>query len=309
VSCAGGLNGPSRSPWYSFGVNGFQGVHAAAITPRGRHGEVDYGAAFELLDHLSQGGASGVLLFGPAGEYPAFAPDERARLVYLSRKRSRVPVLAGVGSATLDASIDLAREAQNAGVAALVLPPPHFFRYDQDDLRAYFCQFAAELGSDPPILIYRTTALAEETAEDLWQTGKFGAIIDDAGDPESVDRLIAAGVAVFPADDSAAARPGRCALVSAAACAVPELLSGLYQALRNGPEARVRELDAALQEFLRRSAYFPETAAVRLATGLRGLKTGALAVPLSPAKQKELDGFRDWFQQWLPSVRKLAAGA
>jgi dihydrodipicolinate synthase/N-acetylneuraminate lyase len=289
-------------------VNGFQGVHAAAITPRGRHGEVDYGAAFELLDHLSKGGVSGVLLFGPAGEYPAFSPEERARLVYLSRKRSRVPVLAGVGSATLDSSIDLAREAQNAGVAALVLPPPHFFRYDQDDLRAYFCQFAAELGSDPPIFIYRTAELAEETAGDLWQTGKFGAVIDAAGDPDAVDRLIAAGVAVLSADDSAASRPGRCAIVSAAACAVPELLAALHRALRAGPPSHVRELDAALQEFLRWSARFPENAAVRLATGLRGLKTGSPAVPLCPGKQKELDAFRDWFQGWLPSVRKLAAG-
>ncbi len=289
-------------------MNGFQGVHAAAITPRGLHGEVDYGAAFELLDHLSQGGASGVLLFGPAGEYPAFAPEERARLVYLSRKRSRVPILAGVGSATLDASIDLAREAQNAGVAALVLPPPHFFRYDQEDLRAYFCQFAAELGSDPPIFLYRTAAITEETVIDLWNTGKFGAVIDAAGDPDAVDRLIAGGVAVLADDDFAAARPGRCAIISATACAVPELLAALHRALRAGPPAHVQQLDAALQEFLRWSARFPETAAVRLATGLRGLKTGSLAVPLSPGKQKELDAFRDWFQRWLPTVRKLAAG-
>ena len=54
---------------------------------------------------------------------------------------------------------------------------------------------------------------------------------------------------------------------------------------------------------------FPEPAAVKLATGLRGLKTGPLIVPLSPQKQKDLDSFRDWFQRWLPAVRKLAANA
>jgi hypothetical protein len=46
-----------------------------------------------------------------------------------------------------------------------------------------------------------------------------------------------------------------------------------------------------------------------LATGLRGLKTGPLAVPLSPQQQKDLDAFRDWFQRWLPAVRKLSANA
>jgi dihydrodipicolinate synthase/N-acetylneuraminate lyase len=290
-------------------VNGLQGVHADAITPRGKHGEVDFGAGFELIDHLSKGGVNGILLFGPAGEYPAFAPDERARLVYLACKRSRVPVLAGVGSATLDASIDLAREAQNAGVAALVLPPPHFYRYDQDDLRAYFLQFAGELGADPPILIYRTTALDLESVVALWETGRFGGVVDAAGDPDAVERLAAAGVAVMPADDSVAARPGRCAIVSAAACVVPELMSALYHAVRAGDEGRVRALDRSLQEFLRWRLRFPEPAAARLAAGLRGLKTGSLAVPLCPEKQRELDSFRDWFQQWLPSVRKLAAGA
>jgi 4-hydroxy-tetrahydrodipicolinate synthase len=291
-----------------FDVNGFQGVLAAAITPRGKHGEVDYGAGFELVDHLCKGGVGGILLFGPAGEYPAFAHEERARLVYLCAKRSRVPLLAGVGSATLDASIDLAREAQSAGVAALVIPPPLFFRYDQDDLRAYFSQFAAELGSDPPILIYRTDSLDVETAIDLFASGRFGAIVDGSGDREAIERMTSAGVAVVPADDAIAAAGRRCAIVSSAACAVPELMAALHRALRSGAEAQLRELDRALQEFVRWAARFPEPAAVRLATGLRGLKTGSLPVPLSPEKQKELDAFRDWFQRWLPAARKLAAG-
>ena len=162
-------------------MNGLQGVQAAAITPRGKNGEVDFGAAFELIDHLCKGGVNGILLFGAAGEYPAFTAEERARLVYLGVKRSRVPVLAGVGSVTLDSSIEFAREARDAGAAALVLPAPHFFRYDQDDLRAFFCQFAAEAGCDPPILVYRDEGLAAETAIELWETGRFEGLIDATG--------------------------------------------------------------------------------------------------------------------------------
>jgi dihydrodipicolinate synthase/N-acetylneuraminate lyase len=290
-------------------VNGFEGVQAAAITPRGNGGEVDFGAGFELIDHLSKGGANGILLFGPAGEYPAFAPEERTRLIKLGVKRSRVPVLAGVGSATLDSSIDLAREAQFADAAALVLPPPFFFHYDQDDLRTYFRQFAAELGADPPILIYRSNGLTTETVAELWATGKFGGVIDPSGDLDAIHRMRAGGVPVLTADDSVAARAGRCGIVSDAACAVPELPAALYRAVRAGKEEAIAELDRALQEFVRWSARFPEPTAVRLATSLRGLKTGSLAMPLSPEKQKDLDAFRNWFQRWLPAVRKLAADA
>src|SRR6185369_16791616 len=85
-------------------MTGFQGVHVAAITPRGKQGEIDLGASFELIDHLCAAGVRGIVLFSEAGEYPAFSVEERSRLVYLAAKRSRVPVLAGIGSATVDLS-------------------------------------------------------------------------------------------------------------------------------------------------------------------------------------------------------------
>jgi hypothetical protein len=42
---------------------------------------------------------------------------------------------------------------------------------------------------------------------------------------------------------------------------------------------------------------------------LRGLKTGPLATPLAPAKRQRLDEFREWFQAWLPAVKKPSANA
>jgi 4-hydroxy-tetrahydrodipicolinate synthase len=290
-------------------VNGLQGVHAAAITPRGKNGELDFGAAFELIDHLCSGGVNGIFLFGPVGEYPAFSPEERARLVKLAVKRSRVPVLVGVGAATLDVSIDLAREARDTNAAAVVLPPPYFFRYDQDDLRAYFCQFAAECGKDPPILVWRTEGLSVETVIGLWDTGRFAGVIDATCDSDALDQLAAASVPVFAGHDEALPRRGRAGVVSPAACAVPELLVAIDRAIAAGADEELQELQHRLQEFVRWAARFPEPSAVKLATGLRGLKTGPLAVPLSPQKQKDLDAFRAWFQGWLPAVRKLSANA
>ena len=96
----------------------------AAVTPRGKAGEVNFGATFELIDYLSAARVGGIALFTAWGEYPALAADDRSRLTYLAVKRSRVPVLAGVGSATLDVSLALARDARDAGVAALLVPPP-----------------------------------------------------------------------------------------------------------------------------------------------------------------------------------------
>ncbi len=168
-------------PCYSFHVTGFEGVHAAAVTPRGPKGDIDFGAAFELIDYFSKAGVDGIVLFASEGEYPAFTAQERCRLVYLAAKRSRVPVLAGVGSATLDASVELAREAIGAGAAALLVPPPLFFRYDQDDMRAFYEQFAAQAGRDARSLLYHspeTGTIAPETAAALLAGGRFAGMVD-----------------------------------------------------------------------------------------------------------------------------------
>src|SRR5690349_16671312 len=130
----------------------FRGVYAAAITPRGKQGELDFGAAFELVDFLCAAGVSGIVLFGPAGEYPAFRVEERCRLVYLARKRSRVPILAGVGSATLDASVEMASSARDSGADGVLIPAPLFFRYSEPDVRDFFLQFAGQAPGVPIVV-------------------------------------------------------------------------------------------------------------------------------------------------------------
>src|SRR5215831_11746460 len=103
------------------------GVTVAALTPRGKRGELDFGASFDLIDQLCKAKVQAIALLTAAGEYPAFSKEERTRLVFLGAKRSRTPLLAGVGSEELAASVDLAREAASAGVHGVLLPPPLLF--------------------------------------------------------------------------------------------------------------------------------------------------------------------------------------
>ena len=92
------------------------GVYAALITPRREGPEIDLAAAFELVDFVSKAGVAGIVLMGATGEFPHFTLEERGRLVALAVKRSRVPVIAGVGHSTFDGALMLAREAGDAGV-------------------------------------------------------------------------------------------------------------------------------------------------------------------------------------------------
>src|SRR5689334_3731642 len=162
------------------------GVIAAALTPRGKRGDLDFGAAFELTDLLCTAGVSGIVWFAPTGEYPAFGIEERTRLIYLAAKRSRVPLYTGVGAVSLDDSLELARQALSAGVDRILLPPPHFYQYRQEEIREFYVQFAAHIPKHARIYISNTPAVTTPiepgTAMELLATGRFAGIEDAAVD-------------------------------------------------------------------------------------------------------------------------------
>jgi dihydrodipicolinate synthase/N-acetylneuraminate lyase len=250
---------------------GLSGLIAAAVTPRNQNEEIDFGAAFELLDFLSRGGVDGIAMFTAIGEYPSLEAGERSRFLYLAAKRSRVPLFAGVGASTLDGSLSLAHEARAAGAAGLLLPPPHFFRYEQDDIREFYMQFAAHAGPGAPVYIV--------------DTPEFTSAIE----PETLRELLAMGLFAGVADN-----------LSEAACAIPELKAAAPE--RAAVDARVREFTAWTRQF-------PATIALKAALNVRGLKTGPIHVPLTPAKQVRLDEFREWFRGLLLELKKHSAHA
>jgi 4-hydroxy-tetrahydrodipicolinate synthase len=285
------------------------GVIVAALTPRGKKGDLDFGAAFELIDHLCAARVRGIALFTAAGEYPAFSLEERTRLLYLAVKRSRVPLYAGAGSIGLDDSVTLAREACRAGARGVFLPPPHFFPYPQEEIREFYLHFARQIGSGIPAYVANTpsvtSAIEPETARELLATGHFAGVVDPSANAAFFAEL---PVAYLCGDDhnlAASRRGGAHGLLSSAACAVPELVVALDGAIHNGSVERAAQLEATLQEFLYWTAQFPFPVLVKVAAGLRGVKLGAQSVPLSSGRQKKLDGFREWFQGWLPALKRL----
>ena len=297
------------------------GIYVACVTPhRQADGyEADVGALLEMLDFLAGAGVNGVALLGSTGEFLHLTFDDRVRLVQLAVKRSRVPVLVGVGHSTLDAAIELGREAVSAGAAGLLLMPPYFFRYSQEDIHEFYVQFAAAVGPPARIFLYNvpffTNEIAIETATSLLATGQFAGIKDSSGQYTYFERLHAVSkekpFTLLVGNDriyTRARQAGAHGVVSGVACAVPELLVALDRAIRKNLAADVERLDARLHEFIAWHDRFPTPVAIKTAVRERGFKVGPLAMPLAPPSQKCLDEFREWFKGWLPAVRREAAG-
>lgn len=284
------------------------------ITPHGEAGRgADFGAALEVVDFLCAAGIRGIVLLGSTGEFLTLNAGERVRLTYLAVKRSRVPVLAGVGHATLEGALELGRQACSAGAAGLLLMPPYFFRYGQEDIREFYLRFAERIGAGAPVYLYNipafTSEIACDTALDLLSTGSFAGIKDSGGDYGYFLRLREAaardGFTVLVGDDALFARAraaGADGVVSGTASALPELLLAIDRAIAAGDTAAAARLDALLSEFIAWSGCFPAPVAVRAAAEARNLKTGPQALPLAPQNQELLARFREWFQGWLPEV-------
>ena len=118
-------------------------MFVAAITPRrAQEYSIDLGATLEMIDFLGESGVAGIALLGSTGEFVHFALDDRRHMVNFAAKRSRVPLLVNVSHSTLDGAVELAREAASAGVAGVLLMPPHYFRHSQDEIRSFYLAFA-----------------------------------------------------------------------------------------------------------------------------------------------------------------------
>lgn len=301
-------------------MSAVQGVNVAAITARREGPELDFGATFELIDYLSASGVNGIALLGSTGEFLHFEIAERIRLLNLAVKRSRVPIIAGVAHSSLDGAVALGRAAVDAGAATLLLMPPYFFRYSQEDVKEFFLRFASAFRESVPILLYNipffTTEIACQTVLDLLATGLFAGIKDSSGNWDCFTRLKAArdqqGFTLLVGNDiifTRARLAGADGVVSGCACAVPELMLGLDRAILSGDEQKRQRLEARLQEFISWLDRFPAPVGVREAVAVRGLKVGPHSAPLGPRGREQLAEFREWFKSWLPIVQRDSANA
>ena len=132
-----------------------EGVLAAVVTPN-RPGtlEPDFTGLLDLMDMVAAGGVDSICLMGSTGEFVNYSNADRMRALYLAVKRSKVPLVAGVGHTTLRGAVELAEDAVGAGASGLLLMPPYFFPYQQPEVEAYCLAFAREVGNALPILLY-----------------------------------------------------------------------------------------------------------------------------------------------------------
>lgn len=289
-------------------MNTYCGTYAAVLSPRTQTGELDTTAFQRQLEFLARSSIRGVAINGATGEFCAMSDPELPELLQAARRiLSEHQILCGIGSATLHGTLARGRIAMRHGADALLLPIPYFFPYRQDDVSAFVSGVAGEL--DFPILLYNlpqfTTGLSADTVLSLFQKHKnLVGIKDSSGSLEIMRTLTKAGLnqARLVGNDSVlcdALEEGVCdGAVSGVACVLPELMTALVERHRG---AALTDLRLLLDSFIARISALPTPWGLQVTSALRGLGTGAHALPLSPQRRTEIKELKNWFERWIQS--------
>lgn len=300
-------------------ISSASGVYAAVATPRVRDSvEVDPAALFDYLDAIVQAGVDGIVLFGSTGEFVHFELADRMRVATLAIKRCRVPLLVNVSHSSLAGALDLADCAMEAGSAGLLLMPPHFFRYSQEQIFSFYSEFVSVIDGRVKLYLYNipqfTNPISAALATRLLSTGAFAGIKDSGGDWQMFEalqtlhsrlpfQLLMGSDALYIRAFSA----GADGVVSGVAGAVPELIVSLDRALRMNDLETAGRLNTRLTEFIGWIEKFPATLGIKRAACVRGWKLDHASIPFDQDTLTQISAFERWFREWLPVVLSESA--
>jgi 4-hydroxy-tetrahydrodipicolinate synthase len=137
------------------------GIVPPMLTPLESAERLDSGGLARLIRHLLEGGVHGVFILGTTGEGPSLPYALRRELIdrTCDEVAGRIPVLVGVTDTAFAESVAIARHAQRAGAAAVVIAPPPYFQLGQNELLGYLERFAD--ASPLPVMLYNMPALTK----------------------------------------------------------------------------------------------------------------------------------------------------
>lgn len=159
----------------------------AAVTPFDAEGRIDVASVARLLAYFRAEGATGVVVGGTTGEGPSLTSFEKRDLVRSAVPlANNLPVWLGVATPSLEEAVWLAREANKAGAAGILLMPPFFHREVDPSawLRAVLDRSPAD------VLLYNfprfTPALSVDLLSSLADHPRFVGLKDSSGNGENL---------------------------------------------------------------------------------------------------------------------------
>ncbi|MFE9814610.1 dihydrodipicolinate synthase family protein [Streptomyces sp. NPDC005773] len=177
----------ARTPRYS-------GVIPPVVTPLTADGELDRPSLERVVEHLLDGGVTGLFALGSSGETAYLTPGQQDEVikVIVSAAAGRVPVIVGAIETTTNRAIERARSAATLGADAVVVTAPFYTRTSDQEIDRHFRDVAAAvelpvLAYDVPVCVH--SKLTPELLLPLAADGVLAGVKDSSGDDGSFRQL------------------------------------------------------------------------------------------------------------------------
>ncbi|MGQ9713973.1 MAG: 4-hydroxy-tetrahydrodipicolinate synthase [Anaerolineae bacterium] len=266
-----------------------RGVNPALVTPFGKDEEVDEFALRRLVRAVLPF-VDGLVPNGTTGEFTSLTVEERQRVleVVLDEVRGRRPVIAGTGAASTQEAIALARHAEAAGAAAILVVTPYFLHPADKGVYQHFHEVATSV--DLPVILYNIPQtvdafLPRQVVEDLADLPNVVGLKDSSGHlPYTMEVLEMVGdrLTVLVGHDEVVlpALAGGCGgMILASANVFPEIWQKVYRAVQAGDLETARFYQRQVQKLARIFCRHGGGLAVKAALNLMGLQVGQARRP------------------------------
>ena len=273
----------------------------AMITPFGPDGKVNLTEAARLAQHLVDNqGHDGLVINGTTGESPTTSDKEKRELLdtVIEAVGDRASVVAGVGTFDTHHTIELSRQATEAGADGLLVVTPYYSRPPVDALEEHFLAVAD--ASELPIMLYDIPHRAgipipEASLIRLADHPRIVAVKDAKGDICSSSAVIANSTLTYYAGDDAYLLPllavGGAGVVGTSTHFSGLQVRALLDAFVAGNLEHARQLNAQLLPVFRGVFATQGTMMVKAALNRCGFDVGMCRPPMGKVAPELLERF------------------
>jgi dihydrodipicolinate synthase/N-acetylneuraminate lyase len=230
------------------------GVLPVILMPYDDRGTIDEGDFRRQVDYIVDSGCEGFVI-GQMSEVLRMTPAERFRVAELCADAAdgRCLSVMSTGSESTRAAIEFSRQAQRAGVDALLVLHPTIMALDEEEMYSYFAEIIEAV--DLPVIVHHAKSLAKRPLSIWTQTrllttyGPERVLFkpEAAPTPPRVSQLRAATqrrARIFEGDGGMMLvdcyQRGVAGTIPAADCT--EIVAALWRLLKAGDLARARRL-------------------------------------------------------------------
>ncbi|MEK5148260.1 4-hydroxy-tetrahydrodipicolinate synthase [Psychrobacillus sp. FSL K6-4615] len=282
----------------------FGQILTAMVTPFDHNEDIDFPATRNLINYLISNGTQGLVVSGTTGESPTLTDEEKVQLFKFTVEvvNGRVPVIAGTGSYSTKASINLTKQATDAGVDGIMLVVPYYNKPSQEGLYQHFQTIAAT--TSLPIMLYNIPGrsvvnMSLDTVIRLSEIPNIVAIKEAGGNLDTMSEIISntrEDFSLYSGDDGLTIPVlsiGGTGVISVASHIIGNEMQAMIAKFNNGNVREAAMDHRRLLPVMKALFAAPNPTPVKTALNLKGVPVGGVRLPMVPLNAEELTTLKE----------------